>query len=258
MAVGRSAPDPSWPPPPPGWRHDAPDPPDAFRVPFGVLDGIGLVLWTLLLQAFILGPLLVTGMLESPAVTLAALAGVQVLTLLTGAWWLRARGRLSWRLLGPVRPGWRHAALGAAAGLAGFVIVTLLLALATLAFGPLEQPEQQVLQDATKGLAAGLWSFVVAVLLAPALEEAVFRGVLFQAIRARLGLWPGIVLSAFAFAIVHLEVTQPIFSAALLLLGVWLAAVFHRTGSLVAAITAHATFNAIALGVTLATVGAAG
>lgn len=245
--------DPAWPPPPPGWRHDAPDPPEAFPVPFTVLDGLGLVMWTIVAQILVFTPLVAAGFEpdDGPA-TLVVFAVTQIFTLFGAAGYLAARGRLSWRSLGPVRPAWRHVGIGLGIGVAGLVIVYTLLVMVQQIAGPVEAPEQSVLESSTAGGLSTVLSIVVAVLLAPVIEEFVFRGVLFQSLRRKLGLWPGLVLSGLAFALVHFEVTQPLFSFALLILGIWLAAAFHRTGSIIVPILGHATFNGVTIALTLA------
>ena len=246
--------DPPWPAPEPGWRHDAPDPPDAFPVPFTVLDGFGLVLWTIVAQLLVGIPLSAAGFsFDDGAASLAILFGVQVLTLAGALAWLAGRGALSWRSLGPVRPAWRHAAIGIGVGIAGYVIVVLTLTVGNQLFGPVTPPSQTVLNASTRGGLVTALSVLIAVIGAPVLEEYVFRGILFQSLRRKLGLFPALFISALVFAGVHLEVTQPLFTAALLLLGVWLAAAFHRSGSIVVAMFGHATFNAIELTLAYAT-----
>jgi hypothetical protein len=42
-------------------------------------------------------------------------------------------------------------------------------------------------------------------------EEVVFRGVLFQALKRRTGLWPATIISSLLFAAVHVEIAQPLF-----------------------------------------------
>ncbi len=252
--LGTGQADRPWPEPEPGWRHDAPDPPDAFRVPFTVLDGFGLVLWTIAAQLLVGIPLSALGFtFDDGVVSLAVLFGVQLFTLAGAVAWLALRGVLSWRALGPVRPAWRHAGIGIGVGVAGYVIVVLTLTVGNQVFGPVKPPSQTVLNASTRGGLVTAVSVLIAVVGAPLLEEFVFRGILFQSLRGRLGLFPGLFISALVFAGVHLEVTQPLFTAALLLLGVWLAAAFHRTGSLVVAVFGHATFNAIELTLAYAT-----
>ncbi len=95
---------------------------------------------------------------------------------------------------------------------------------------------------------------LVAVILAPLFEELFFRGVLFQYLRSRYllvarGLFEAVLISAFAFASLHLGgAILPI-----LPVGVILALVMHRTNSLWPPIALHVFYNWIVLAISLAT-----
>lgn len=248
------APGPPWPEPPPGWRHDAPDPPEAFRVPWGVYDAVGLVLWTIVAQVLVAVPLQVVGYdTGDPLDVGLALVAVQLVTLGGVLGWLSARGSLTWHLLGPVRPRLRQVAVGLGVGLAGFVVATILPEMVRRGLD-VAPPDRQEILDTVATTGARAWVLiVVAVALAPLVEEVVYRGLLFQSLRHRLGLWPALGLSSLTFAFVHLELlSQPLALGALLVLGVWLAAAFHRSGSLTVPVVAHAVFNGIAVALTLA------
>lgn len=87
--------------------------------------------------------------------------------------------------------------------------------------------------------------FVTGVALIPALcEEAVTRGFLQSALVPRLGLWPGIAITAIVFALFHLT---PAGLPTYLVLGLWLSWIRHRTGSLVGNVAAHTTNNLLAI-----------
>lgn len=246
--------DPAWPEERPGdGATPPPDPTQPFPVPWTVLDAVGIVLWTILAQLLVGIPLGALGFgVGTPFDIAIVLVAVESVTILGIVIWLRGRGILSWRILGPLRPRWRHVAVGAAVGVVGFVLATVLPELVRRWVGLPPPPRQEILEQvASRG--DGIWLLVVTVvLIAPLLEEIVFRGLLFQVLRRRLGLWPGVLLSSLTFAIVHLElVDRPISLAALLVLGAWLAGALHRTGSLVVPITAHALFNGVAIAATL-------
>jgi uncharacterized protein len=102
------------------------------------------------------------------------------------------------------------------------------------------------------------------VLFGPAVEELIFRGVVFNGLYrlgaristrsvgkensgVRSGRWALFALSALAssilFALLHLE---PVLLPVLLVLAVTLCALFQRTGSLLPSFVAHATFNSFA------------
>ena len=92
---------------------------------------------------------------------------------------------------------------------------------------------------------AGLLLFVVlAVLVAPVIEETIFRGFVFQGLARSWGPLLGALSSALIFAAWHqqLSVLVPIFC-----LGALLAAGFYWTRSIYTNITFHAIFNAIGI-----------
>ena len=93
---------------------------------------------------------------------------------------------------------------------------------------------------------AVLLTFQALAFITPLSEEIFFRGFIFGALLPRLGPWGAIVASALVFSAFHLSlgVVIPIFMTGFLL--AWL---YWRTGSLWAAIGAHAGQNALALGV---------
>jgi hypothetical protein len=86
------------------------------------------------------------------------------------------------------------------------------------------------------------------VLVAPAAEELFYRGMLFPALRRRMDLWPAMGLSGVLFGLSHLQTTLDGYLLVLLIiipLGMFLAWLYERTGSIVAPVLAHATFNLI-------------
>ena len=107
----------------------------------------------------------------------------------------------------------------------------------------LKPESQEVVQ--TLGMAATFSSrlvlAVVTIVLAPASEELLFRGLLYPWIKRlglpRLALWS----SALLFATMHLNLVSFV---PLTLLAVVLTLLYERTGNLLAPMTAHALFNA--------------
>ena len=90
------------------------------------------------------------------------------------------------------------------------------------------------------------WQLVVmgftAIVLAPVAEEALFRGVLYTALRQRgyrrLAVWG----NAMLFALIHFNIAAIVPLIFLALVWTWL---YERTGNLLAPIAAHMTFNAV-------------
>ena len=106
---------------------------------------------------------------------------------------------------------------------------------------PLEDQTVVTLVANTKFLWARIYLGVFAVVLAPAAEEFIFRGMLYPFVK-QLGYprlaWLGV---SFVFALVHLNgaIFLPLFALALAL--TWL---YEKTDNLLAPITAHVLFNA--------------
>ena len=107
---------------------------------------------------------------------------------------------------------------------------------------------QQVLLEATdKASPANLWIIAAfGVLAAPVLEESIFRGLFFPALRqasggGRRGFWLSAILVSLLFATVHenLYALLPLFGLAIVL-----TVVFEKTDSLSTVILGHAFYNA--------------
>src|SRR4029079_18779197 len=94
-------------------------------------------------------------------------------------------------------------------------------------------------------------SVILAVFVAPVVEETYFRGILFRSIRDRHGFWPGALISGVIFGLVH-WVPSPWQDAVLLqsimvFTGIALAWIYERRGSIVADIAAHMAFNLVGI-----------
>ena len=89
-------------------------------------------------------------------------------------------------------------------------------------------------------------ALLVTAVAAPLCEEAFFRGMLFRLLRRRLPLWVAVLLSSMAFGLAH---ASPTVSFALLpvftYMGVVLAVVYARTGSLTNSVLLHGLNNAV-------------
>ena len=87
-----------------------------------------------------------------------------------------------------------------------------------------------------------LYSFLL--LEAPLLEEPLFRGVIFGGLSKILPVWAAMALSGFLFAFVHVNAATMI---PLWFLGIAFAWLYARTGTLLAPMAVHFTFNAVNL-----------
>ena len=87
-------------------------------------------------------------------------------------------------------------------------------------------------------------NFVVVALVAPAVEELLYRGVGFTAVQSFYGATAAIVVTSLAFGLSHgLIEALPVLTT----FGVILAVLRHRTGSIYPPIILHSLFNAAAL-----------
>jgi membrane protease YdiL (CAAX protease family) len=89
------------------------------------------------------------------------------------------------------------------------------------------------------------WLVVLVCVVVPIGEEIFFRGFLYGALRARLRLPLAVGLSALVFAIVHLPAIFTFLP--ILALGVLLALLYERTGTLLPGIIVHSINNGIAM-----------
>jgi membrane protease YdiL (CAAX protease family) len=89
---------------------------------------------------------------------------------------------------------------------------------------------------------------IALVVVAPVAEEIFFRGIVYNAWLREFGVWRAVVGSAALFALIHgsIFVIPAIFG-----LGIALALLYRRTGSLPASMAMHATFNGITLAIGL-------
>lgn len=154
---------------------------------------------------------------------------------------IMARYGSPWRLLGLDRFD-RWMLLEAAVALGLGYCSAIAWGLFLLPFGV--QAQEPLVPLFGEGVGALVSALVVASLLAPLVEEVVFRGFLFGGLRARLSPGWAAVVSGAIFGAVHL---QPYAFPVLFLLGVLLALLYHRSGSLWPAILMHFCINFFAV-----------
>jgi len=179
-------------------------------------------------------------------VTAAGLVGLWI-GLCGGALYVSRRlgsGRLATEL--GLRLRWPDVGAGVAAGLLSSYVLVPLLYLPFAQFVPglrrrLETPAKQ-----NTGGAHGTFEVAVLFLLlavgAPVVEELFFRGMLLRSLARRFGSPAAIVASSAVFGLAHFEALQ---LPALMLFGLVLGLLAHRSGRLGPGIVAHATFNAV-------------
>lgn len=136
---------------------------------------------------------------------------------------------------------------GAGSGLALFlltiiVVAPALYALITLMTGErVIPPSQPILPDEPNAGQIALGGFA-ALVAAPVAEEIFFRGFLFGALRRRFRFAVAAALSGAVFGVFHVI---PLLIPVMILVGVGLAYIYERRGSLFASIAAHSAFNVL-------------
>ena len=221
-----------------------------------IVVGQVLVAAVILVVAGRTDPSLVMGTPEFVAALAADLAFIAVMVL-----WLRGR-----------HAGWVHAlgvpprgarlltvAWGMGMGLLlypAILIVSIPIQMVFEAFaeGDVSAPEQV---PAGLSIAGKLVVAVLAVFVAPVVEEFFYRGLFFRSIRDRSGFWAGAVVSSLLFGVMH-YVPAPWQDALLLqtvmfVTGMGLAFIYERRGTLLAPIAAHFAFNVVGVIIILGT-----
>jgi membrane protease YdiL (CAAX protease family) len=118
------------------------------------------------------------------------------------------------------------------------VVLGLHHALRALGFGDLQEEVERIV-----GRRHG-WveTIVLAVVAAPVVEEMIFRGMLYPAVRQMAGRFVAIGVTSALFGVAH---GQPAVWAPLAVLGAVLAWLVESTGSVLPCIAAHAAFNGL-------------
>lgn len=144
-------------------------------------------------------------------------------------------GRQALPALGVRRVGWRPIVLG--------TLGALLVSVAVTQLGIEPKGVKQALEVA-RDPAMFLVSLAVMAGLAPLVEEAVFRGLLYGWVAGRWGTVAGWLVSSLAFAAAHVEPAHVIL---VLPLGLWFGWLRRRTDSLLPSLVAHMVNNGIAV-----------
>jgi membrane protease YdiL (CAAX protease family) len=92
-------------------------------------------------------------------------------------------------------------------------------------------------------VAHNILGVITIALVAPLLEEVLFRGAIQGYIMRRYNPWTGIVCAALIFGIIHMNPVQTVYAA---LIGVIFGWIYYRTGSLLSVVAGHVLNNSMA------------
>jgi len=234
----------------------------AVNVPWTARDvfiAVGLVILTFFFAFFVIEAILLALFASDPEFDPAAIndSGLAVTILMVMQWvvtlavpitYLKIRGyRLSAAVLGFKRTrfwpaaGWLFVVLAATSFLQvgyGWLIETL----AGESYLPSEVQSQEVTTLYGSSVGAFILTFIAVALITPVVEELFFRGIVHRGLEQQLGFLSGGTLSAFIFALAHIDyrLFVPIFG-----LGFGLAFLVHRTGSIWPSIGGHFIINSL-------------
>jgi len=115
-------------------------------------------------------------------------------------------------------------------------------------FSLLPIPESVMISymEATAGLTSGsiIIRLLSTIIMAPIVEEIVFRGLVLSRLKKAMKLWVAIIISSLIFGLLHGQLIWIIYAFAL---GILMAAVAERTKSVGASVVLHVAFNSVSL-----------
>ena len=91
------------------------------------------------------------------------------------------------------------------------------------------------------------WFFITACLLAPIVEEIIFRRWIYRPLAGRTGFWPALAISSVVFGLVHFDPSAPGVVVLATILGVVFVLVYRWSGNLWTPIVMHMTVNTLAI-----------
>lgn len=236
-------------PPPNGWRSEV------LWGPREIIQGLALAVVALFViptvalgVAAVLG-IDVTDTRHSQEVALAASLPFELALLAIVIALTVFKTHATWRSLGfrplPLRLFWVPAAVLVGA----FLAVEVYAGVASAIGGDKFLPKSTLGEDIFDERAFVVLAGILALLLAPFVEETFFRGFLFGGLSRRFSFFTAALISGFLFSLAH---GQPTTLIPFTLVGMLFAAGYAYTGSLWTTVAAHFTFNLISFLATLA------
>ena len=109
---------------------------------------------------------------------------------------------------------------------------------------PLPESLVEAYMESSQGLTSGSLPviFLSTVIVAPIVEEVVFRGLVLSRLKKAMNVWVAVVISSLLFGLMHAQLLWVVYAFAL---GMLLAIVAERLNSIGASIILHMTFNLV-------------
>ena len=168
--------------------------------------------------------------------------GVCEFLLVFPAWWFTVRKyQVSWSKLGLRGFKGKMMALGC-----GLLLFTFIFNLVYSGFLAIFNLRVQVdLIPIFEEMSSPWWFLATGIVVAPFVEELVFRGFIFEGLKQRYSWQKAALISSGLFALLH---SQPLAILPLFILGFIFAYLYHRSKSIWPGILLHVSSNALALG----------
>lgn len=178
--------------------------------------------------------------IEALASSVTAYGAVFLLVLL----FVRLRRHAPLASLGLRRAEWRWLLAALPFAFAAFLLESVSGLLSQSLFP--QAPANQCV-DIRRAFAGALWLAIIAVaVVAPLVEEIVFRGMVFGWLRGRLPLAWAVVVSASLFSLEHISFLQLTLFLPVFTTGLVLAVLYHHARSIWPTVLVHGTFNLVA------------
>lgn len=218
------------------------EPLDAFEV-------VALLYFMMVATGVAAGLLIARFLPNAPDWVHVSIVAFQYLLVTAGALlvvWRRVAGRQN-RKLSILGLRFRRLGRLITQGIGGYAVLVVVLVLVTIllpggtSLGWLAQGGERIL-SATHSPGARVGLFVLICVLAPILEETIFRGFVYPGLRRRMPVTAAVLLSAALFALMHVN---PAALVPIGLIGIVLAVLYERNMSLVPSIICHALNNTL-------------
>jgi hypothetical protein len=188
---------------------------------------------------------------ESRRLQWILVAAAEAFGLLSAIYFVFVRGRgMRFAELGYVAAEPRMAMAGVAAGFVALPLAYAIFFLIRPIFGSETNVDvRRVMGGGDIGLIQAGTILLYVGFLVPIAEELFFRGILFRWLRQHFSFWPAALISSAIFGAAHFRAETMIIVG---MLGVAMAWLYERSGSLVPAILMHQTYNSLTMMMTFA------